>query len=203
MELDNLKELWNGSNNSSTHLNEEGLRQILSHSSRSPIALMKRNLLLEVILMILGYGFFIWLISSEVDSTLLYLDTVLFVIVGILFIIYARIKYKQLNAMECVSCEVKSNLTLQVKSLEKLVKLYFLAGNISMIFVYLLAGTLGYLEAEGEIVSTPEPLEILIFLSIGAVLALGNYFLGRWYLFTLYGKHINKLKTIIYEMDEN
>ena len=203
MELDNLKELWNGSHKSTLHLNEEGLRQILSQSSKSPIALMKRNLLLEVILMILGYGFFIWLISSEVDSTLLYLDKVMLVIAGILFILYARIKYKHLNAMECVSCEVKSNLTLQVKSLEKLVKLYFLAGNMSVIFVYLLGGTMGYLEAEGEIVSFPQPFEIFIFLSIGAVLALGNYFLGRWYLFTLYGKHINKLKTIIYEMDEN
>ncbi len=35
------------------------------------------------------------------------------------------------------------------------------------------------------------------------ILQLGNYFFGRWYLFTLYGKHINTLKTIIYEMDEN
>ena len=203
MELDNLKGFCNDSHKSTLHLNEEGLRQILSQSSKSPIALMKRNLLLEVILMILGYGFFIWLISSEVDSTLLYLDKVMLVIAGILFILYARIKYKHLHAMECVSCEVKSNLTLQVKSLEKLVKLYFLAGNISVIFVYLLGGTIGYLEAKGDMVSFPQPLEILIFLSIGAVLALGNYFLGRWYLFTLYGKYINKLKTIIYEMDEN
>jgi hypothetical protein len=203
MELDNLKGFWNGSNKSTLHLNEEGLRQILSQSSRSPIALMKRNLILEVILIILGYGFFIWLLSAEVDSTLLYLDKVLLVIAGILFILYARIKYKHLNDMECVSCEVKSNLTLQVKSLEKLVKLYFLAGNISVIIVYFLGGTIGYLEAEGEIVSFPQPFEIFIFLSIGAVLALGNYFLGRWYLFTLYGKHIKKLKTIIYEMDEN
>ncbi len=104
--------------------------------------------------------------------------------------------------MECVSCEVKSNLTLQVRSLEKLVKLYFLAGNISVIFVYVIAGAIGYVETEGERVAFPSTMEILIFLSIGTILVVINYFLGRWYLFTLYGKHIKKLKTIIYEMDE-
>ena len=72
MELEELKELWDDSSNSSFPINEEGLSKILNQDSRRPIALIKRNLKLEVLFVILFYGFVIWLISNQVDSNLLY-----------------------------------------------------------------------------------------------------------------------------------
>jgi predicted tellurium resistance membrane protein TerC len=105
--------------------------------------------------------------------------------------------------MECVACEVKSNLNLHLKSLEKLVKLYFKVGNIGVVFVYLIAGAISYLEAEGDKVHFPQALELIIFFSIGVILAIINYYFSRWYIFNLYGKHIQKLKNILYEMDES
>ena len=167
-----------------------------------PIAFMKRNLRLEVFFLILIYGYIIWLISTEGYTGFLYYDIALLVI-AILFFVYARYKYKLLSNMECMACEVRANLNLQVRSLEKLIKLYFKIGNISVVFVYLIAGTISYIETEGETVSFPHYLEILIFITIGAVLFIINYFFSRWYLFTLYGKHIQKLKNILYEMDES
>jgi hypothetical protein len=202
MELDDLKELWKESNNSSLLNNEEDLRQILSHRSRSPIAIMKRNLKLEVLFVILFYSFIIWLISNQVDSNILYFGILLLILAGMLFCIYAFYKYKLLYKMECVACEVKSNLNLQLNSLEKLVKLYFKLGNIGVVFVYLIAGAISYIEAEGDKVHFPQVLELIIFLSIGVILAIINYYSSRWYIFNLYGKHIQKLKNIIYEMDE-
>ena len=202
MELDDLKELWKESNNSSLLNNEEDLRQILSHRSRSPIAIMKRNLKLEVLFVILFYSFIIWLISNQVDSNILYFDILLLILAGMLFCIYAFYKYKLLYKMESVACEVKSNLNLQLNSLEKLVKLYFKVGNIGVVLVYLIAGAISYIEAEGDKVHFPQVLELIIFLSIGVILAIINYYSSRWYIFKLYGKHIQKLKNIIYEMDE-
>ena len=99
MELDDLKELWKESNNSSLLNNEEDLRQILSHRSRSPIAIMKRNLKLEVLFVILFYSFIIWLISNQVDSNILYFDILLLILAGMLFCIYAFYKYKLLYKM--------------------------------------------------------------------------------------------------------
>jgi hypothetical protein len=203
MELEKLKELWDGSTNSSIPMNEEDLNQILKKRSRRPIALIKRNLKLEVLFVFLLYGFIIWLILNQVDSDFLYFDIILLLVAGILFFIYAFYKYKLLNKLECVTCEVKSNLNLQLNSLEKLVNLYFKVGNIGVIFVYIIAGTISYIEAKGETVSFPHHIEMMIFLAIGAVMFIINYFFSRWYLFTLYGKHIQKLKNIIYEMDES
>lgn len=202
MELEKLKELWDDSNNSSLPINEEGLSKILNQDSRCPIALIKRNLKLEVLFVILFYGFVIWLISNQVDSNLLYFDILLLILVGMLFCIYAFYKYKLLNKMECVACEVKSNLNLQLNSLEKLVKLYFKVGNIGVVFVYLIAGAISFLESKDDKVQFPHALEIIIFLSIGLIIAIINYYISRWYIFNLYGKHIQKLKNILYEMDE-
>jgi hypothetical protein len=203
MELEKLKELWDDSNKSSLPINEEGLSKILNQSSRRPITLIKRNLKLEVLVVILFYGFIIWLISNQVDSNLLYFDIILLILAGMLFCIYAFYKYKLLNKMECVACEVKSNLNLQLNSLEKLVKLYFKVGNIGIVFVYLIAGAISYIEAEGDTVHFPHALELIIFLSIGLIIAIINYYISRWYIFNLYGKHIQKLKNILYEMDES
>ena len=203
MELEKLKELWVDSTNSSLPIDEEGLSKILNQSSRRPIALIKRNLKLEVLFVILLYGFLIWLILNQVDSNILYVDIILLVLAGILFCLYAFYKNKLLNKMECVGCEVKSNLNLQLKSLEKLVKLYFKVGNIGIVFVYLIAGTISYIEAEGDTVHFPHVLELVIFITIGAVLFIISYYFSRWYLFQLYGKHIQKLKNILYDMDES
>jgi len=203
MELRKLKELWDGSSNSSIPINEEELNQILNKRSRRPIAIIKRNLKLEMAFGILFYCFFIWIVSNQAVSIILYFDIILLVVAGILYSIYVFYKNQLLNKMECMSCEVKSNLNLQLGFLEKLVKLYFKVGNIFVLLTYLIAGAIGYITSESETDSIPHYLEIMIFITIGAVLFLINYYFSRWYLFTLYGKHIQKLKNILYEMDES
>ncbi len=203
MELEKLKELWDDSRNSSIPINEEELNQILNKRSRRPIAIIKRNLKLEMAFGILFYCFFIWIVSNQAVSIILYFDVILLVVAGILYSIYVFYKNQLLNKMECMSCEVKSNLNLQLGFLEKLVKLYFKVGNIFVLLTYLIAGAIGYITSESETDSIPHYLEIMIFITIGAVLFLINYYFSRWYLFTLYGKHIQKLKNILYEMDES
>ena len=203
MELEKLKELWDDSRNSSIPINEEELNQILNKRSRRPIAIIKRNLKLEMAFGILFYCFFIWIVSNQAVSIILYFDIILLVVAGILYSIYVFYKNQLLNKMECMSCEVKSNLNLQLGFLEKLVKLYFKVGNIFVLLTFLIAGAIGYITSESETDSIPHYLEIMIFITIGAVLFLINYYFSRWYLFTLYGKHIQKLKNILYEMDES
>lgn len=203
MELEKLKELWGDSNNSSLPIDEERLSKILNQKSRRPIALIKRNLKLEIFLVTLFYGFIIWLIVNKADSSILYVDILLLVLALILLCVYAFYKNKLLNKMECVSCEVKSNFNLQLNSLEKLVELYFKVGNISVIFVYLIAGTISYIEAKGDTVHFPRELALIIFIAIGVILFTISYYFGRWFLYQLYGKHIQKLKNILYEMDES
>ncbi len=199
MELDQLKSIWNDADKSSSSINESDLQMMIKHQSKLPIAIMKRNLRYEVFFLILGYGFIIW---NGYGAKYL-LNDILLIAVALVFFVYARYKYKILNNIECMRCEVKSNLSHQLKSLEKLVRLYFHAANIAVILVYLITGAISYIKSEDQTASIPQGVEILIFVSIGAVLAVLNYYCGRWYLFNLYGKHIQNLKNILYEMDES
>jgi hypothetical protein len=202
MELDQLKAIWKEAGHSSLPINESSLNQMLNHQSKLPIAVMKRNLRLEVLFVILLDGFIVWQIYKKGVSQYLLYD-ISIIVFAILFFIYARYKYKLLNKMECMRCVVKSNLNLQFKSLEKLVKLYFHSANIAVILIYMVTGVISYVEAQGESVSFPQTQQVLIFLSVGVVLIMMNYYFGRWYLFNLYGKHIQKLKNILHEMDES
>ena len=42
----------------------------------------------------------------------------------------------------------------------------------------------------------------VLFISIGAVLTLGSYFVNRWLIGKLYGQHIQKLKDLLTQMEE-
>ena len=58
MELDNLKDLWIDLGRGESHLNDdEQILEILQKKSQSPIARMKRNLLVELIAVIILYSF--------------------------------------------------------------------------------------------------------------------------------------------------
>lgn len=205
MELDQLKTLWKRADEKLPTLSDSHIEGILRHRSQRPIARMKRNLKLEIVFLTLLYAPLIWYFSISFEKIYIYYDIIL-IVSAITFLIYARYKYKLLHKMECASCEVKSNLSVRVNMLEKLVKLYFYWGNISAVLGYLISVVISYIglfTEQGKEIRVPGMLEITILVSIGAVFILLAYFVNRWYIFKLYGQHIQNLKTLLYEMDEN
>ena len=58
--------------------------------------------------------------------------------IGLLFVLYYQRKNKLLNEMECLSCQVKSNLQTQTTTLEKYIRFYLLGGTalapVSLVF---------------------------------------------------------------------
>lgn len=205
MELDQLKTLWKHADEKLPTLSDTNIEEILRHRSRRPIARMKRNLKLEIIFLIILYIPLIWYFAIDYKKIYIYYDIVL-IVAALSFLMYARYKYKLLDKMECAACEVKSNLSVRVNMLEKLVKLYFYWGNISAVLGYLISIVISYVglfSERGEKIPVPSILEITILVSIGAVFVLFAYFANRWYIFKLYGQHIQNLKTLLYEMDEN
>jgi len=204
MELDQLKTLWKRADEKLPTLSDSHIEGILRHRSQRPIARMKRNLKLEIVFLTLLYAPLIWYFSISFEKIYIYYDIIL-IVSAITFLIYARYKYKLLHKMECASCEVKSNLSVRVNMLEKLVKLYFYWGNISAVLGYLISVVISYIglfTEQGKEIRVPSMLEITILVSIGAVFILLAYFVNRWYIFKLYGQHIQNLKTLLLEMDK-
>lgn len=198
MELDNLKDAWQGHLANVGADSNEHILSILQKKSQRPIARMKRNLLWELILVIVMYTGTI-LYYSTTSSGRYWQIALLLLLVGLLFVFYYYRKNKLLTEMECVACEVRSNLQRQVRMLEKYIRFYFLVGIILTPLCYFTAGLIALHKAP------PNSMNIQLyywFFGAGAVIAIGNYFLNKWYVNKLYGQHVQKLKSLLSQMEE-
>jgi hypothetical protein len=221
MELDSLKDIWKNLDETDLHPGSDvPISPMLHKRSQSTIARLKRNLNRELIAVLIIYSLTILYIVSfqRMYSEL----AVLLALVGGAFLFYYYRKSKLLKQMECVACEVRSNLKKQLGTLEKYVRFYFIAGTILTPLAYFAAGIIILFNAqEGNSHLVDVPLEaqtsvsqmpiaqhisnhrfFVLFLSIGAVLTLGSYFINRWLIGKLYGQHIHKLKDLLKQMEE-
>ena len=219
MELDSLKDIWK-------NLEEEDLQpgrevpilSMLEKRSQSTIARLKRNLNRELITVLIIYSLTIWYIITFQG---LYSElAVLLALVGGAFLFYYYHKNKLLKQMQCVACEVRSNLKQQLNTLEKYVRFYFIAGTILTPLAYFAAGVIILfhevtpslkdlpIEAQTSVSQMPIAATItnhrffIFFISMGAVVTVGSYFLNRWFINKMYGKHIEKLKGLLHQMEE-
>ena len=138
MELDNLKEAWQSHAVISQQDSSEEIILMLQKKSRSPIAKMKQNLRWEMLTVVVLYTVSIVYYMFAEKGRLWQIALLLFII-GVAFMFYYQRKNTLLKEMECVTCEVKSNLQRQVSSLEKYIRIYFIAGNLVTPVAYFMA----------------------------------------------------------------
>jgi hypothetical protein len=222
MELDSLKDLWK-------NLDEQDLRpgkeevpilSMLQKRSQSTITRLKRNLNRELAALLIIYTLTIWYIITY--QRLYWELALLLFFVGTAFLFYYYRKNKLLKQMQCVACEVKSNLKRQLFTLEKYVRFYFIAGTILTPLAYFAAGiiilmdspghpSINDLPADGGVVAVSQiPIVnhitsnrfFFLFISIGVGLTISTYFVNRWLINKMYGQHIQKLKELLYQMEE-
>lgn len=205
MELESLKTIWKDVGAATATTSAEELEQMLSQKSKSPITKLKRNLLWELIAVAVLYGITIIYCLSANNPGMLYMVTMLLVM-GALYGWYYVSKRKLLNSMECVTCEVKSNLSTQLTTLEKLVKLYLWVGTLLVPFLLILSFLVGlFFSDNGELLAKLGNKIIIVFVIwalISFVLTIPVYFLNKWYINLLYGRHVKKLRQIVNEMNE-
>ena len=209
MELDSLKEIWKEAEgkNSSPAASEE-IMAMLNKSSNSPIARMMRNVLIEMILVIVLFGFvtiYYFIAFNGKFSSIGWVYTIL----AALCTFYYYRKWKLLQSMQCIACQVKSNLARQVKTLEKYVRFYFLSGTAMIPLVFIFMGLLFYYEfpvgslkpifpPSGDINSTTWIGWVLSLILLTILAYWGN----KWYVKRLYGQHIQQLKQLLAQMEE-
>lgn len=207
MELDQLKSIWQ--KDESAQKASEHMLPMLSRRSNNPIARMKRNLLIELIAIVLLYGFTIVYYAIAFHGRLNEVSWFMIVVALFFFIYYYR-KNKLLNEMECVSCHVKSNLEQQVKTLEKYVRFYLIAGTALipltlLFFSFILYWKLPRIPRSVLFPHDGFPIWETSFAWIALILisTVLAFYLNRWYVKKLYGNHVQKLKELLAEMEED
>lgn len=198
MELDNLKEIWKGLDDKRTPVgSDEEILSMLQKKSQRPIAKMKRNLIIELVSVVILYSATIVYYLVAWRGRYWELSLMMF-LVGLFCIFYYYRKYNLLNKMECVACEVRSNLQRQLITLEKYVKLYFITGTLLTPIAYIITGFIIFTKTPGQSYDTNS---YLIFAAIGILLTIAIYFVNIWYVNKLYGQHVRKLKEVLREME--
>lgn len=174
----------------------------------SPIAKMKRNLLVELVAVLVLYILTIGYYFTQYTGGMQW-NAWLLLFIGVLFMFYYQRKHKLLSSMECVSCEVKSNLKTQLKTLEKYIRFYLLAGTALFPFALIATGLIVFFYSPDipKDVTDPSGKYVWIFTAVlvlcSAVLTVPMYFINKWYVRKLYGQHAERLKMIVDEMNED
>ena len=217
MELDSLKDIWKEQDQHVGRYpdNNNEILSMLGKKSQSPVAKLRRNLRWELVAVIVTYTFAI--LFYLLDKHGRYWEvSVLFTLVAGAFGFYYYRKNKLLKSMQCVECEVKSNLQNQLGTLEKYVRFYFVAGTLLMPVLYYATGLIVLYKSPAHgfsgdsLGNRAQPMlnavrENSIFTEFmigGVVITAGMYFLNKWYINKLYGQHINYLKDLLKQMDE-
>jgi hypothetical protein len=205
MELDNLKTIWKEqefpSGNDQEHA--ELLVSLLQVRSRGPIERMRRNLRLESILMIVTYIPTILAYLILFQGTLWVISVVMAAVL-VFFWVYYYLKNRLLKKMQCVTCEVRSNLARQIDILGKYILFYLWSSSLTMFVALIVA----YEVVEYSIKQVNPHRHLhwwfqpAFLLALLIPFAIATWFLNRAYINKLYGRHIKKLKQLLLEMDE-
>jgi len=207
MELDELKNSWNDKPGEAAGTDK--ISAMLGRQSHSPIERMKHNLRMELWIVIICFGTVAayYFIAFENKYTII---AWFYVLLLVFFCIYFFRKNKLLNEMQCNTCQVRSNLELQLGTLERYVKFYLISGTaIIPILCVFLAIVLYYKKPTliGKTILYPSDtnpvwkflLAWIVFLAISTTIF---WVLNRGYINKLYGRHISRLKQLLAQMNE-
>jgi hypothetical protein len=201
MELDNLKSIWKEQETLVPVADPERLAWLLQLKSRGPIARMRHNLRVEAVLMFITYIPTIIAYLSLFDGRLKGISLFLFVVLCF-YGVYFYLKDRLLIKMQCVTCEVRSNLAGQVKALRKYIRFYLWSAVLVILIALLVAGSTVRYAMQLKGMTIHWWLQPVFGLGLLAPLTVGLYYVKKWYVNKLYGRHIEKLDAMVHEMDE-
>lgn len=201
MQLEELKSIWNKDNTSL--INNENLLRMIHQTSTGPVAEMKRNLRFELYCVIVVYLLSAFLFLLQDDGRFIIISGTYVLLLG-LFYIYYRYKMKLLNNMQCLTCEVKSNMKKQLSTLERYLNFYHWSSTLLVPLLLIFFGWLGVKKkTDSHVLSKYTPDEIILpYLIFVAVLGVVLFFANKSYIKTMYGKHVSRLKAVVNELEE-
>jgi hypothetical protein len=202
MEIDDLKTLWKGSG-TYEQKDPEQISAMLKGNSQSLITKLKRSAWFELLLNIaIGFALLILSFSMPNGAVRWSFSAILFLL--LLYSIYYGKKIRLLNRFNTADKNVKQNLESLVKDLSAYLKFYkrsytFLLPSYFLLSLAFVAVEKGW---EQFIVRIAQPEVIVKLLFVAIVFVVGALFFSNWYMKKLYGNHLDKLKSLLSDLQE-
>jgi Ca2+/Na+ antiporter len=201
MEIEDLKDIWKKQSEAFTPKDTSELANMLKGRSTSIIAKLKRNVWFELVftyvvgIALLVYGVTLrsgWLSSVSISLVLLFC----------LYSFYYVKKLKLLNRFDANE-NLRENLRRLIKSLKGYLRFYKRSYAILYPLYFFLGLFFKAVEygAEGFIEHISRPQMIAVLVVFATVFFACSMWLTNWYLKKLYGNHLEKLESILGELD--
>jgi len=202
MELDELKSLWKKQGDAFRPRNEAEIASMLHGSSKSIVAKLKRSVWLElVITLVAGVAMLIYAVTLEPSP--LKNISIAVLLVFLAYTVYYIKKLILLKKFDHSGLDIKTNLESLITNLSGYLKYYKLSYTILYPVYFCLGVIFGGLD-QGydrffDVLAETRTIVVL------AALALAFYFtstwLVNWLLKKLYGNHLEKLKSLLKDID--
>jgi hypothetical protein len=201
MELDDLKAIWKN-NEGFQPKNETEIAAMLKGSSKSIVNKLKRNVWVEIIFtLVAGLALLVYALTLENGSLKWTSISILVLFVGYSF--YYTKKLLLLARFDPGKGNLKVNLNELITSLTGYLKFYKRSYTI-LYPVYFCLGLLFAAMERGtqEFLRIISKADVLVYLIASASLFfIFSSWLTNWYLKKLYGNHLEKLKTLLLDIE--
>ena len=200
MELDTLKEIWRQQLPAEPMIKRHDILRVAMSRSKTPVAMMKRNLLFELITVIILYGFAILYFATATSFSWV---AALLGVLGILYGVYYTRKKQLLDQVSAYDHSIRHNLEIHVTLLSRYMKWYgwvtaLLTPAIFLIMLVVWKGetnlTAWYWPGNQEF--------YLLFAALAIGFSVISFVVNKWYVYQLYGKHLQELKKVLEELEE-
>lgn len=207
MELELLKEIWKETDNQhATFASADTVsKKTSSFTQLKIVSVLKRNLFVEVIIMLIcaaAIAIFYFVAFKGTFSEVSWM----YIILAVFFLLYYYRKNELLKSLQQTSMNVKANLEFQVAALEKYIRFYLVAGTVlvpvllAFFYILLFYKHIPLLPSLQNQIGSENFVLVYIIFSFFFTVAL--YYPYRWYIYNLYGKHIDKFKALLREMGD-
>jgi len=204
MELELLKEIWVEADNKPANDPAwgDGILEMTKRVDLSIVSGMRRNLMIEVIVVLACVTaiavFYFAAFNGQLQEV-----SWMYIMIAAGFLFYYYRKNALLKRMQCPVCDVRSNLEIQLNTLEKYVRLYLIGGTVLVPAVlaafYILVQHRHIMILPFSNISAGRGLALYAALSV--ILTVTLFFFHRWYIYKLYGRYIQRLKQMLEEMN--
>ena len=179
------------------------LGDILKRKTTSPLSPLKKNLQLEFVLAIAFLAFPCYIMLRFYNSyVLLYALPVMSI--AAIFILRVISILRAINHYEKASYAIRQHLQLLIRILKKFRRLYIQSTMVSLPLLFMTAFIVIQLDnsrTDPLLFSKPSDESLLLYLAISLTWSVSMYFITKWYVEKLYGKHLQRLVKQLDEMN--
>jgi hypothetical protein len=203
MEIEELKYLFlQQSSEAQKKSSAETIAAMLKRKSATQTAVLKRNLLIELVMAVL-FSFFPVYILISYPAFYARALAILFLVAATFFAVKIIMLLKTIRRYDRTAYAIRQRLRLLVEILNRSARLYIQSTTIAFPLLFGIAALLIHLDNQNR--------DALLFLATGTgavvvyvitslLWCVAMYFVTKWYVKKLYGQHINQLQSHLNEM---